>query len=304
MADEQNSSDKQKKPNQEEGNPEVPSLSAGGVGRPNKQKSKKDKSRANHPVNPTFKKAGTVRSWVWAKLLWIWEKLLSNASFWTAAATVAIAAATIIYTGYAGKQWDVMRRQLGMLRASEGAFVTIGRKDGVAGEFIFPKDRKDNVGIVIYFQNAGHRPAKFNWGTTIDVSVKSVHHFAPMTRTRNRKDGSTGESGGQTIGGDSLFVADVGEVTQEHAAQLAHNNKLFLISGAYEYCDDIGTYSCRMFQMFYQGAPYNRFSLAVDYECPIFIHQVAKPDPNIEYLSPCKTLGEEQEDQNKSKKAN
>ena len=148
------------------------------------------------------------------------------------------------------------------LKITQRAYVTIGRADGIAAEFLMPKEPKGNVGVVIYFQNSGHLPDKFNWGilTGLGLESKSSPKFTPMTRTKNRKDGSMGESGGITIASGSVHVGDFGEISQEDANRLAHSNQLALIWGAYEYCDDLGTYACRQFHIYYKGFPYNTFS--------------------------------------------
>lgn len=56
------------------------------------------------------------RKWItltaWPKL----KEILASSSFWTAAATVAIAVSTIVYTNYAKKQWIEMRGQLDEMR--------------------------------------------------------------------------------------------------------------------------------------------------------------------------------------------
>lgn|SRR5258708_1955258 len=186
------------------------------------------------------------------------------------------------------------------LDISQGAYVSIGRKDGIIAEFLFPKtDTHSNGGIVIYFQNNGHLPARFNWGLLTPIitipespdfpALESAHKFAPMTRTRNLKDGSTGEGGGVTIPGESLYVEDVVELLPERIVRQMKENRLFMLNGAYEYCDALGNYSCRQFSMFYQGEPFNRFSESSDIECFKGLTKISAPDPNVEYLLPCET---------------
>lgn len=43
---------------------------------------------------------------------WLRRRVIANSSLWTAAATVVIAVATVFYTHYARKQWEVMNSQL------------------------------------------------------------------------------------------------------------------------------------------------------------------------------------------------
>jgi hypothetical protein len=219
-----------------------------------------------------------------------------NSGSMTALATIVIGAATVLYVYYTERLWETTQNTL---EIGQRAYVTLGRKDGVVAEFVSPKDPKDNAGILIYFQNNGHIPAKFNWGVTSKILVipptedlppiDSPHHFAPMTRTRNR--GSEGESGGITIAGDSLYATDVAELPQASVARLATVNRLFQLSGAFEYCDELGTYSCREFAIYYQGVPYNAFRMVHDYACWL-PRRAVKPDPTLEYLFPCKTSEE------------
>jgi hypothetical protein len=221
--------------------------------------------------------------------------------------------ATVLYCIVASFQWCAMRESNRFtreaLQITQRSYVTIGRKDGVIGTFRTPDDPKKDAGIVIYFQNSGHLPAKFNWGTLRDPEMvvppgfvaKSQHPFKLMTRTRNRKDGSEGERNGPgvMIAGDSLVEADVVTMPQEKVLELSQgSNRLFLINGAFESCDELGDYSCKEFMIYYQGAPYNRFSLMTENECIAGFYQVPHPDPNIEYLPPCKTIAEREQKKN------
>jgi hypothetical protein len=197
---------------------------------------------------------------------------------------------------------------------SQGAAVTIGKKDGTVADFVMPDDPKNNAGIVIYFQNGGHMPAKFNWGMVAPIvtlpptpdfpQLESVHKFNnPLTRTRSRKaeNGSFSENG-EIIAGDSLYVVDVVELPQERVTRQMKAHQIFMLTGAFEYCDALGNYMCRQFTLFYQGIPYKRFSLASEFECPAYLQKIEKPDPNLDYLPPCETMSErEQNDKSHTK---
>lgn len=50
--------------------------------------------------------------WIGRKVNWVWSNVLARSNFWMAAATMAIAVATWIYTYYAGKQWTAMNQTL------------------------------------------------------------------------------------------------------------------------------------------------------------------------------------------------
>jgi hypothetical protein len=231
-----------------------------------------------------------------------------------AVATIVIGVLTYYYVGYSKKQWETMRETLAVTQRS---YVTIGRKDGVVAEFVLPKDPKDNAGIVMYFQNSGHIPAIFNWGPRASALIPPLpvglglatnpiilggRNFAPMTRTRGpNKEQSTGNAG-HIIGGDSFYVADVAELPAESINTLARSNQLLMINTTFEYCDELGTYSCRMVDLAYQGVPFNTWRVLGDSECPLFMHTVQNRRPNVEYLPPCETRAERQQEQKASAK--
>lgn len=223
----------------------------------------------------------------------------------TALATVAIVVLTCFYVRYSKRQWETMRDTL---EVGQRACVTIGRKDGVVAEFVMPKDPKDNAGLVIYFQNSGHMPAEFNWGPLSTALIPPLpptqsnpltfggRRFVPITRTRNRKGTGEGvtKSAGSTIAADSLYVADAGELLQAATNDLLHTNQMLMVIGAFEYCDGFGNYSCKRFDLAYQGVPFSAWRLLGVTECPPALHAVQNPRPDLEYLPPCKTLAESQ----------
>jgi hypothetical protein len=131
----------------------------------------------------------------------------------------------------------------------------------------------------------------------------SAHKFQHMTRTINRKTHARGDSNGAggVIAGDSLYVADLTVLQQGRVAGLESNRSgtMLLVNGTYEYCDELATYSCKDFSILYQGDPYRRFSLATLSDCrwPYFSTLPPLKDPDVEYLLPCRTAHErEQED--------
>jgi hypothetical protein len=230
-----------------------------------------------------------------------------------------VVVAVILASFFAARQWYVMLGQLtemrqarketeAELRISQGARVTIGRSDGVVGDLIVPKDPGQNAEIVVYFRNSGHLPAKFAWGTMAafrgtdmngSSGIKYVHPFkGGLSRTRNIKDGSIGEQGEDTlIAGDSVFVSTIGEISQKDLADMPSNHAELLILGMYEYCDELGEDSKRMFSLRYRSnAPVSSrsFDLSSDTEMPNL--PLPHPTATIEYLPPCET-SEEREHQ-------
>jgi hypothetical protein len=143
-------------------------------------------------------------------------------------------------------------------------------------KFEVPPNQNDNVGLVIYFQNAGHIPAKFTWGISPPSPAKipgvpleflgSLHEFSPMTRTR-LKDGQIVAGATDTIASDSLYIADITTIPQTYFWEIERNTKKVLLEAQYEWCDEFGNYSCREFQLYYQGIPYSAFRVGIETEC-------------------------------------
>ncbi len=71
-----------------------------------------------HPAKHFFVvRLDWIRLTVWPFLLkWFVRPIVLNAGFWTAAATVAIAIATVIYTHYSKKQWQAMDTQAAYMK--------------------------------------------------------------------------------------------------------------------------------------------------------------------------------------------
>jgi hypothetical protein len=64
-------------------------------------------------INITPNTAAEAREWITSAMFpWIWRRVITNSNLWMAVATVAIAAATIVYTLYAGMQWTAMNQTL------------------------------------------------------------------------------------------------------------------------------------------------------------------------------------------------
>lgn len=210
-----------------------------------------------------------------------------------------------IYSAQLNQMIESNKITLQTLKVSQGAYVTIGRKDGVVADFIIPKDAKQNAEIVIYFQNSGHLPAEFAWGTVGPIlltsktknytGISSVHPYQGLSyRTRDKKNGSIGQGGGSNIiAGDSILVSTLGTISQKDLASLAVDQKGFIILGMFGYCDELGTYSVRLFGLRYRNnAAQNSltFDLANDSAGPIL--PLPQSTDTTEYLPPCKTLNE------------
>lgn len=91
-------------------------------------------------------------------LPWVWKHIIRSSNFWTAAATIVIAIATIVYTHYARKQWEEMERQSRQNRnaveATQRAYVDALEAKVVHFEIGKPLEAQ------ISYKNAGFTPAR------------------------------------------------------------------------------------------------------------------------------------------------
>jgi len=203
------------------------------------------------------------------------------------------------------------------LDVSQKAYVTVGRPDGDVAEIILPSDPTGKAAVLVFFQNTGHIPARFNWGndsaviavvpsspgdikepygSTADVELHTDHFFRPMYRARVRdQKGAFTWSGTITIAGNSAYEGVLWEVPKERMVQLMSLDRPFAPGGRFEYCDGFGHRVCRNFRLQYAGNPYNKLFLATEEGCMRFQTQILNPDPKLEYLSPCEAEGEREE---------
>lgn len=234
-----------------------------------------------------------------------------RASEW---AIVALTAA-VVATSY--WQWQQISEQNEItrdaLRVSQAAYVTVGRPDGTIAEFLPAATPNGTAGLVMYFQNSGNLPATFNWAELYPMMIipplnnvstipPSKKQFVHMHRARNLKDGSISGGGTEVIAGKSTHTVDLAEFQAKFAEELLTSNRVLMLWGAYEYCDSLGTYSCRQFMVSYRGGPFKRFSLVSESTCPVPLMWVGRPQPDMEYLSACQTFAEQEEENAKRPK--
>ena len=196
------------------------------------------------------------------------------------------------------------------LNVSQRAYVTVGRADGTVAEIIMPAEPNAKAAILVYFQNTGHLPARFNWGNSSPMiavlptdpkvlkdsemqntqwsDFDTEHVFQPMWRTKNLKQANSfGWTGTITIAGQSAYEGVLWEIPRERMLQLMNWDRPFMPTGKFEYCDGFGNRVCRRFGLRYAGNPYNKLFLASEEECATWEMQVLNPSPDVEYLNPC-----------------
>jgi hypothetical protein len=176
------------------------------------------------------------------------------------------------------------------------SYVTLGRKDGVVAEFRNTHGATKD-GLVIYFQNSGHIPARLNWGLhnwfASDGRSSSLTQYVPMSRSKNKKTGDVTENSSTdsgNIGVDSVREAAITYFDQSFVDSLIKNNSIFQLNGVYEYCDEMGTYSCKEFQLAYQHLPFDSFRVARENYCIEGAYQ-PKLGPDDEPLPLCSNKG-------------
>jgi hypothetical protein len=218
----------------------------------------------------------------------------------SAIGTVAIVVLTCFYVSYSRKANDITMESL---QVSQRAYITIGRRDGTVADFDIPKDPGGVALVNVYFQNTGHIPAQFSWGTTVPALTLSgpsgINFTQPFTYfVRTKQHGAIHQSGTSvTVAGDSVFAATIGYITQDRLAALKSGSPALLILGMFQYCDELGTNITQSFSLTYQHSPSSpnlTFMLSSDYEIPAVPRPHATAD--IEYLPPCKTISEREKE--------
>jgi hypothetical protein len=201
------------------------------------------------------------------------------------------------------------------LAIGERAYVTIGRPDGTVADIVWPEEGTGNAGLIVYFQNNGRVPAKFNWGAdsnlidSVPTDLKAAgkdqwnppftelptnHLFQPMYRAKNRKGNDIQSLGTIDIAGGSSYQGLLWEVPAERMHQLINLDRMFLPSGKFEYCDGFGRRVCKNFHLQYFRQPLNRFLLLQEGECQAYEMQIAHPFPDYDYSPPCDTSEREE----------
>ncbi len=200
-----------------------------------------------------------------------WWKILLESSTLFVGVIVAV-----IYGRQLGQMLEANKLAQKTFEVSQQASVTLGRKDGVVAEFRNARNPNVQDGLVLYFQNSGHMPAKLKWGINEWLTespptlLPGANKFRPMMRTRNKKTGDISEdwSTDGSIGGDAVREVAVGYLPPGFVDSLSKANKSFKVNGTFEYCDELGRYACRNFSLAYQPRPFGTFRIIGDQACP------------------------------------
>lgn len=210
-----------------------------------------------------------------------------------------------------------------IFRETQKPSVSLGRRDGVLAEFVVPQDATlpdQNVGIKIYVQNGGQSAALtvnlgllplnlvlngIGMGQSAPPKVPlQVNRFQHVLRSRNQ-NGGWGVSGGSpvSIPPQSEYIYYFpDQVTREQYDSMIQGRRTLLLNGICEYCDSFGEYSCRQFELFWQGAPINTFSEISETDCTMFYGYPPQTTLGETYLLPCEQPDEREERENEERK--
>ena len=189
--------------------------------------------------------------------------------------------------------------------SSQRPYVSLGRKDGTLAEFVEPKDPHsgEQVGIKLYLQNGGQSPALTpNVSITMSILINGTKtqvvgpksSFQHLLRYRDANGSMYLPAAPGSIPPQSEYVRLMpGIMSEEQLESILQGRGLMLLSGFLEYCDEFGQYSCRMFDLYFQGPPINSFSEGDETDCAEMFGILYPPRrPDQTYLLPCEQPAE------------
>src|SRR5260370_23483322 len=110
------------------------------------------------------------------KALDVLRRYWPDSSFWTAAATIAIALANLVYTQYSRKQWEAMNGQLGAMRDQ----LAESREQNL----LTRQQLEGTMSAVVVFQEPRLTPDPLTGETTLLIQVVNQGHVtAPESLT-------------------------------------------------------------------------------------------------------------------------
>ncbi len=94
-----------------------------------------------------------------------------------------------------------------------------------------------------------------------------IRSYVQNEEQKNWRISENGSTDG-TIGGDSVREVAVGYLPPMFVDEMFKVNAVFRMDGIYEYCDELGTYSCKQFSVAYQHRPFGSFRVLLEQNCP------------------------------------
>jgi hypothetical protein len=225
---------------------------------------------------------------------------------------LVVAAGLLIATWYQScLTRDALKETREEFTAHQRPYVSLGRKDGTIEEFVEPKTATDLAGLKIYSQNGGPSPALnphvgilmaliLNATGTGPEAHPYQPHLQPFRQLLRYRlaNGSTGENGSAgSIPPQSEYVSLIPELLSDvQLISMKEGKRTMVVMGELEYCDEVGTYSCRSFTLFFQGPPINSFSETTESDCAA-MYGYPPRQPGQTYLLPCEQPSERQQRQ-------
>jgi hypothetical protein len=232
--------------------------------------------------------AAVIRFWSPIRQLLEWAD--RHDGMMTALATIIIAifTALLVYTSH--RQWQIMHDQLTL---SEAPNVNPGKQDGTMGELVTPNGNQ-KTGVLLYFHNGGQGPAlNFNVQLFNLTGSTTEQHMARFADDAGRV--ALQMAGGIAIPPNSDRKAVFNDWISDSAIAAAGSGKSQLnVTGLYEYCDELGRYTCKEFMGRYEPG-LKLFSVVITNSC-----RYAYPPMNawlpqrLHYMMPCEQPDERQ----------
>ncbi|MBE3603549.1 hypothetical protein IMX07_07925 [bacterium] len=212
----------------------------------------------------------------------------------SALATVVMVSLTWMLTQVSYQQSLILQKQLNIARSP---LISAGNKEGNFGNLISSHDPKGKGGIVLYFHNSGQGPA-------LDFNVQLFNRNGPtlenhMARLADDAGIPVTQGRGIVIPPDSDHreIYDDWIPNQEIKAART-GDKPILISGFFEYCDELGNYSCERFFGKYEGDPIDAFVLLDVFRCTYAYPQIKPFLPRrLHFITPCEQPSERKKEE-------
>jgi hypothetical protein len=111
-----------------------------------------------------------------------------------------------------------------------------------------------------------------------------------------------GEQGASyVIPGDSVFIGPAATISQKDLAELPSNDMGLLMLGQFDYCDELGNRSSRMFGIQYRShAPTSSLSFSLAQDTQGMVMPLPESNATTEYLFPCETISEHEAQKEKA----
>ena len=204
---------------------------------------------------------------------------------WTRLVLTLILLGLVGYGAYAHRQWNAILRALVELKlapravetspsAIELADMSLGGPGGKLAE-LSVDDKSGAATILLNFFNSGHTAARHFAVVAWTNARPGMPNLEYRQRFRNSGTGEVSARGlsafQATVAAGSPYTVAVPDEWMPSAEWLrearANSSRLFVVSGAFEYCDVLGNYRCGKFAIRYLAPPADRFASWLTTSC-------------------------------------